>query len=335
MWSRRESLIAGASAAILPALLKAAPVVEPGVPPADRELRVPVKGGSIYVRVNGNLAGPKPPIMMVHGGPGGALFQFFPALPLASERAVILYDQLDSGRSDAPNDKANWTVERYVSEIDAIRVALGVRHLHLLGHSWGGILATRYAAARRKGLQSLILQGTPPSDARLKASVEQRYAELPDNMGAVLLQHGRDATVKGPEYDKAHVAFMGKYLVGKDGRKGLQSAAMPYVSRLPEDRGDALAEYMIGNRIDGFGGLLKGFDDEPLLRKINVPTLVMFGEYDLMTRAAEEATVRKLRHGSLFEVKGAGHMAQFDQPEAWRVAISQFVSAHDSFSSRG
>lgn len=92
----RRTMLAGAAA-----LAFAAPAAGQ-VPPADRDLRVPVTGGSLYVRVNGNLAGPKPPLMLVHGGPGGALWQFFPTLPLAADRAIILYDQLDSGRSDAP-----------------------------------------------------------------------------------------------------------------------------------------------------------------------------------------------------------------------------------------
>ena len=75
---------------------------------------------------------------MVHGGPGSSHAGFIPALPLADDRAVILYDQLDNGRSDAPNDPFNWTVERFVSEIDAIRAALNLRQFHLLGQSWGG-----------------------------------------------------------------------------------------------------------------------------------------------------------------------------------------------------
>jgi pimeloyl-ACP methyl ester carboxylesterase len=81
--------------------------------------------------------------MFVHGGPGAAACHFFPALPLATDRALILYNQLDSGRSDVPGGRAHWTVEHFVDEIDAIRAALNVRTLHFLGQSWGGIVANR------------------------------------------------------------------------------------------------------------------------------------------------------------------------------------------------
>jgi len=38
----------------------------------DREAMVPVSGGRVYVRVNGNLEGPRPPLVLLHGGPGSS-----------------------------------------------------------------------------------------------------------------------------------------------------------------------------------------------------------------------------------------------------------------------
>lgn len=323
MWTRRAAFFAGLSATILPSIAHA--FIEPGVPPADRETRVPVKGGSIYVRINGNLSGPRPPVIMVHGGPGGALFQFFPALPLASDRAVILYDQLDSGRSDAPGDPENWSVDRYVSEIDAIRLALSLKDFHLLGHSWGGILANRYAANRPQGLKSLVLQGAPLSDRRLEASVKSLYAALPNGVGTILLKHERAGTTASAEYGEAISLFFKKHL----SRTSMKSVALPYVANIPMDRGDALASTMVGGKISGFNGKLKGLNDEPLLGRINVPTLILFGQFDIMTRSAERAIARRLRHGTLVELADAGHMAQFDQPEAWRRAVGTFLARHD------
>ena len=298
----------------------------PSVPPADQELHVPVTGGSIYVRVNGDLRSGRPPLLMVHGGPGGALWQFFPALPLAKERAIILYDQLDSGRSEAPGLASNWTIDRFVSEISAIRRALQIDQFHLLGHSWGGIIANRYAASRPEGLKSLILQGAPLSDWRLAASVRERYRSLPHETSAVLIAHERAGTTDDPEYGKAFEAFGAKYLW----RTSTRDVAMPYMAPTPEDRGNALGRTMTGGRIAGFGGMLKNVNDEPLLSRINVPTLVLFGEYDLMTRKAEIATVRQLQKGSMLEIKGAGHMTQFDKPDDWRLAVSHFITRHDA-----
>ncbi|HYX46112.1 MAG TPA: alpha/beta fold hydrolase, partial [Sphingomicrobium sp.] len=126
-------------------------------PPPDRELMAPVPGGSVYVRINGRLAGPRLPVVMIHGGPGGTHSGFLNALALADERAVILYDQLDSGRSDHPNNPANWTVARFTDEVDAVRRAVGVPRWHVLGASWGGTIALEYGARRPPELAGLVL----------------------------------------------------------------------------------------------------------------------------------------------------------------------------------
>lgn len=300
---------------------------ETGVPPADKDLRVAVPGGSIAVRVNGDLAGPKPPLLMVHGGPGGALWQFFPALPLAQDRAVILYDQLDSGRSDAPGDRANWTVDRFVAEIAAIRTALKVERLHLLGHSWGGIVANRYAARRPPGLRSLVLQGAPLSAKAGEASIRSLLPGLPDGAGAVIEAGERSGKVDDEAYQKASMTFMRQHLY----RSPMRSIAEPYMAPTPQDRGDAVAAAMTGTRLTGgFQGVLKGFDDEPLARRVAVPTLLMCGEFDIMTPAATRAMLPLFRRASFAMVPGAGHMIQFDQPEAWRTALRGFLAQNDA-----
>lgn len=296
------------------------------VPPADREFRVPVQGGNLYVRVNGEIKPEKPPLLLVHGGPGGALFQFFPALPLASDRAIILYDQLDSGRSDAPGNQANWTIDRFVSEIDAIRAALNIERLHLLGHSWGGIIANRYAAARPTGLLSLILQGSPPSDSIMRASMAQALAALPDGAGAIIAAHDRAGTTNDPAYGKAMQVFIRKHL----SRTSIRAIGMAYMEGTPADRGDAVAMAMTGEKINGFDGVLEGFDDTPLMRRITVPTLLLCGEFDIMTPTVTKALLPLLQQGSFEELPGAGHMAQFDRPDAWRMAVSRFIRKYDA-----
>ena len=123
----------------------------------DRELMVPVEGGSVYVRINGEIDRGATPAVFLHGGPGGTHGVFMANLGLADERAVILYDQLDSGRSDRPNDPANWRVERFVEELEAVRAALGVERWHVVGHSWGSAIALEYAVRYPEHVASTVL----------------------------------------------------------------------------------------------------------------------------------------------------------------------------------
>ena len=327
LFSRRAIIAATLSAALLPKVARAAD--DTGVPPFDRELRVPVQGGSIYVRVNGDLGSRRAPLLLVHGGPGAALWQLFPSLPLAKDRAIILYDQLDSGRSDAPGDPANWTVDRFVSEIAAIRTALGVERLHILGHSWGGIVANRYAATQPAGLKSLILQGTPLSAKRAIEGLRQLAAQLPPEEAAVMAerQRGGLSGIDPAAYQKAVGMMMRRHIA----RTSLRDVALPYMAPTPEDRGEAVGDALIGKDLfgAGFEGVLAGFDDEALLSRISVPTLLLRGEFDIVTADATKALVPMLKDGTFAEIGGAGHMAQFDRPDAWRDIVTAFITRND------
>ena len=126
-------------------------------PAPDREAMIAVPGGRVYVRVNGNLQGARLPVVFLHGGPGGTHSAYLDTLALADERAVILYDQLDSGRSDRPNNPANWTVGRFTDEVGAVARGLGLRRWHVVGHSWGGTIALEYGARRPAELAGLVL----------------------------------------------------------------------------------------------------------------------------------------------------------------------------------
>ena len=61
------------------------------------------------------------PLLALHGGPGAGYDYFEPLETLASERPVVLFDQLGCGRSDKPDDLSLWRIERFVEELDAVR----------------------------------------------------------------------------------------------------------------------------------------------------------------------------------------------------------------------
>ena len=104
---------------------------------------------------------PRIKLLLLHGGPAGT-HEYFEALEaqLAAQGVeFIYYDQLGSAYSDQPTDKALWTIDRFVDEVEQVRVALGLDkdNFYLLGHSWGGILATEYALRHGEHLKGLII----------------------------------------------------------------------------------------------------------------------------------------------------------------------------------
>ncbi|MBF6246279.1 alpha/beta fold hydrolase [Nocardia elegans] len=105
-----------------------------------------------------------------------------------SSRYPLFYDQLGCGNSDRPSDTSLWTVDRFVAELVAVRAALGLERVHLLGNSWGGMLALQYTLDRRPAPESLGSRMVTIEDASHLCFAEQWdtfHAELTDFLAEV------------------------------------------------------------------------------------------------------------------------------------------------------
>lgn len=150
-----------------------------------REGYVRVRGLRTWYRVVGDLrdGGGRLPLLALHGGPGMPSDALEPLEALAADgRAVIRYDQLGCGRSDRPDDPSLWTISTFTEELDAVRAGLGLDRVHLLGWSWGGMLALEYALGRPRGLASLVLASAPASAPLWLAEVRRLRDGLPDHV---------------------------------------------------------------------------------------------------------------------------------------------------------
>ena len=129
----------------------------------------------VWVKRVGNA--PDLRVLLLHGGPG-ATHEYFEAcdsyLPAAGIE-YYYYDQLGSGFSDQPDEPSLWDLDRFVDEVEQVRVALGLDrdNFVLLGHSWGGILATEYALAHQQHLRGLVISSMMSSVPAYNAYAEQ------------------------------------------------------------------------------------------------------------------------------------------------------------------
>ena len=118
------------------------------------------RGYRTWYRTMGDLRSGVP-LLLLHGGPGipgGSYDQLM--TELADRWPVVRYDQIGCGRSDRPNDPSLWRVQTFVEELTALRDTLGLDRMHLLGHSWGGMLAIEYLLTRPEGVRSLVLSSS-------------------------------------------------------------------------------------------------------------------------------------------------------------------------------
>lgn len=150
---------------------------------AVRELQAPASEIALHVRVAGNSRSGNV-LIAVHGGPGMSSGYMVGLEQIAGDKlAVVTYDQRGTGGSTSPSeDPANYTLIKYVEDLEAVRQAVGVERVHLFGHSWGGIVAMRYATVHPQKVHSIVLMGSgaPSMKAALDARAykAQRIAAL-------------------------------------------------------------------------------------------------------------------------------------------------------------
>jgi hypothetical protein len=163
---------------------------------ATQEGHVAVTGGHVWYRVVGD--GDAIPLVTVHGGPGATHDYLEPLSALADERPVVFYDQLGAGKSDAPDDVNLWTNDRLVDELGRLLDELDLARVHLLGQSWGAIVAAEYALQRPDRLVGVVLADPCLSMPRFAAGAAALRAALPAGPGPDSTGHTNWATSCSP-----------------------------------------------------------------------------------------------------------------------------------------
>jgi proline iminopeptidase/L-proline amide hydrolase len=280
----------------------------------DRELMAPVPGGRVYVRINGRLDGPRPPLVLLHGGPGGTHGSLLDALALADERAVILYDQLDSGRSDHPGDPANWTVTRFTDEVDAVRRALGIKRWHVLGHSWGGTIALEYGARRPAELAGLVLASPLVSTRSWIADADALRRQLPAETQATLLGCDPPAPLT-PACERATNEFYRAFNGREPRSEGMIAYQKAEAAAGGKGFNPTIYNAMWGSSEFVATGTLNDYDGEPLLGRLDGPhTLFIDGQYDEARPATIGGFAARVPGAEFAVIPGAAHGFFSDRP---------------------
>lgn len=283
---------------------------------------IPVEGGRVWYRMNGtaHLKSGKAPLLILHGGPGGSHRRLLTLVALADERTVIHYDQLDSGHSDRPNDPANWTTERFVSEIDSVREALDLDRVALLGHSMGGGWAAAYAIGQPEGLAALVLSSPLISTPRWIADATAYRKQLPEDVQRILDKHEAAGTIDDPEYAAAARVFYDRHLCKSPCPVGdLGNDAPPSNSKL--------YRYMWGPTEFTATGTLVDFNLTPGLKKIKAPTMFVCGEFDEATPAACRDFAGMVPNGKFEMIEGGAHASYLSHKEDYLATLRGFLKS--------
>ena len=281
---------------------------------------VGVDGGRIWYRVNGEPDSAKVPLLVIHGGPGMSHHYLLPFTDLADERPVILYDQLDCGNADRPDDPANWRVERFVAEVDAVRTALDLQRVCILGNSWGGTIAAEYAITKPGGLVGLVLSSPLLSAPRWVADNAIYRRQLPARVREVLDEHEAGGTTHGEAYQAAVGEFYSRHF-------NRMQPWPPELGQTFDVLNSRLYESMWGNTEFNATGTLKRYDATARLGCIETPTLYACGEFDESTPAACEEFCALTPEAELEIVADSSHTAFLERRAHYMSIVRRFLAS--------
>ena len=148
-----------------------------------QEGKVSFQGYQTYYRIV-NPEGKNIPLLLLHGGPGSThnSFEVLDSLAYESDRPLIMYDQLGCGESSLCASHPDlWTMDNWIDELINLREKLKLEKVHLLGHSFGGMLLLSYLVERKpKGIASIILSSTLSSSSLWREETHRLVNLLPD-----------------------------------------------------------------------------------------------------------------------------------------------------------
>jgi L-proline amide hydrolase len=281
-----------------------------------------------WYRVTGELTGATTPLVVLHGGPGATHDYTLRIAGLAaSGRPVVHYDQLGNGASTHLPDKGAdfWTVELFLDELDTLLARLGIAEsYHLLGQSWGGMLAAEHAVCRPTGLKSLVIANSPASMQLWLAEANRLRSELPPEVQQTLQAHEAAGTTDHEDYRSAGEVFNDRHVCRVVPNP-------PEVQATFAALGTDSTVYNVMNGPNEFYviGTLKDWTIVDRLDQIVAPTLLISGRYDEATPATVQPYADRIPDVRWEIFENSSHMPHVEEEEAYLRLVGGFLTEHD------
>lgn len=289
-----------------------------------REGYAVVPGGRVYYKVVGTGTGV--PLLTLHGGPGLGHDAFEPLEALASDRAVVFFDQLGCGESDQPDDSSLWQIARFAEEVKALREALGLEEVHLLGHSWGGWLAIEYLLGQPGGVRSATLYSTSASLPKTVKAQEELRQQLPPDLVQTMERCEAIGDLTDPDYEEAVSTLMARHLCRLEQPWPdclMRSLAKFEANPVPYQTIQGPNEFVIT-------GNLKDWDRVNRLGEITCPTLIICGQHDLLPPVCSETIHNGVAGSELHVFPDSSHSAHLEETQRFLEVVRDFLARNDS-----
>jgi L-proline amide hydrolase len=284
-------------------------------------------GQETWYRIVGDLTAGPTPVVIVHGGPGGAHDYTEPIADLSRfGRGCVLYDQLGCGKSthlpDAP--AGFWTVQLFKDELVDLTRHLGIEDRYsVVGQSWGGMLGMEHALTHPPGLRALVVADSPASIPLWVEEANRLRRDLPSDVQEALTRHEEAGTTDTEEYESAVRVFYDRHVCRIPWPDGVTRS----FAQIAED--PTVYHTMNGPSEFHCIGSLKTWDITNRLPEIDVPTLLISGRYDEATPHIVEQIHSRIPGAQWRIFEESSHMPHVEEPEAFLEAVEAFLKTVD------
>jgi proline iminopeptidase len=289
-------------------------------------IETPVGSFAVWTKRVGN--NPDLKVLLLHGGPG-CTHEYLEACDSYLPPAGIeyyYYDQLGSGFSDQPHEPSLWELERFVDEVEQVRLALGLgrENFVLYGQSWGGMLALEYALGHQEHLRGLVISNMMASAPAYTAYAEQvLMPEIDQDVLAEIKGIEAAGATDSPRYMELLVPhFYEQHSLRMPADQWPDPVQRAFAHINPEIYLPMQGPSELGMRA---GATLAAWDRVEDLHRIALPTLVIGARYDTMDPAHMEMMAGRLPHGEYLYCPNGSHLALYDDQEVYFAGLIDFL----------
>lgn len=282
---------------------------------------VPVSDHNLYYEKFGIQS--EHPIIVLHGGPGLDGSYLLPQMiQLANCGEVIFYDQRGSGKSlGFALDKQTINMDNFVKDLELIRNHFGSKKIILVGHSWGGLLAMRYATLHQENIAALILVSSAPSTSGgFKLFIDEYSKRIQTIKSAVDKIETSDKFKQG---DPTIVAeyfrlIFSKYFYRK---YDLNKLTLNFTKE------SALSGRTVGEIIGET--YLNNFDLTKDLNGLEMPVLIVHGRNDIVPLETANQTKIAIPGAQIVVLDECDHFPYIEKPNEFFKVMNEFITLNN------
>ncbi|WP_166921153.1 alpha/beta fold hydrolase [Flavobacterium poyangense] len=258
------------------------------------------------------------PLLIINGGPGMNSNGFEDmAKTLSENQQTIIYDQRGTGKSKLKKLNAKTiSMQLMVDDMEALRKHLKIKKWSILGHSFGGMLASYYATVYPNNISKLILSSSGGVDLTLLKGANLIEAGLNQSQKDSL-SYWNDKIEKGDTSYEARI-----------GRGRAMAPAYVYDQKYAPIIAERLTQ---GNST--INGLLWGdmqkmnFDCKAKLKNFKNPVLIIQGKEDIISNEIGEIARQTFPNSKLILLQHSKHYGWLDAREKYFSEINSFLKS--------